>query len=629
VVFVKVDAVDGDGSRAAPFGSLAEVDFSRLGPGTTVALSKGDHLGAMSLHSSFTLRGTCASQTSIREPDRGPEAVVTVHRTGPGLPAVVLENLHIRDSPRVGLEVGSGARVSLEGVWVSNVGTYGVRANDGAQFEARSLLIDSIAPAPTGESGLGIQGLEGSTIKVTRAVVRKARTVGVETLGVGSQLELRDVAILDTREELSSGEAGIGLTVLQGATAHVRRGLLERNRTFGISIQSDAVAVANDVVVRDTLWQPSNQAGGMGVAVGEGAGAELQGVLLERNQDAGILMPSSNGSLRLTDGVVRDTLPRRRDSAFGRGVDMDEGAVADLLRVVIERNHDAGVYLGGGSQATLARILIRDQLPYQKEGDSKGRFGVGLDVLGGSRANLREVAFVRNRERGGVLAAGEGSHVEARDIYVADTLPNQRGQFGRGIEAFRGGTLQVRRSAVLRTHSSGVFSSVGARLIASDLLVADIRSEVESGEFGRGVIMQQNSAARLHRIRVHNSRGSAVAIVTTSSATIEDALISDTRYEDCFDSGTCLDVADPAAGIFLAAGSTLSIERSRVEGVGRCALRFQTEWNLTFDSLRLQDSPCGVCTGPTTELSELEALSLDGNEKQVCIDDLPPPERPD
>ncbi len=68
-------------------------------------------------------------------------------------------------------------------------------------------------------------------------------------------------------------------------------------------------------------------------------------------------------SLRLEDVSVRDTAPRASDLSFGRGLGVQDGAMAQVSRALFERNRQVTIMVVGlDASARLEDVVVTDTL---------------------------------------------------------------------------------------------------------------------------------------------------------------------------------------------------------------------------------------------------------------------------
>lgn len=374
-----------------------------------------------------------------------------------------------------GLNVESGGRAVVKRARFERNRVVGVLVVDeGSELVVENAVIrdtESRAADGTLGNGLGIQ--LGARAQVRRVVLAGNRSVGVQAFGPGSELLLEDALIRDTRSQASDGQGGRGLVVDAAARATVRRVLMERNRDVAVFAGgADTELSMEDAVVRDTLGAAADQRGGRGLSVGSGAQAQVSRAVFERNRDVGLLVSRSGSRLSGEDIIVQDTRELAANGLFGRGVGLQDGAQADLRRVVLHRNRAHGVFAGGsGTEFRLEDAWVR-----QTQGQvSDGRFGRGLDLQPGVRAEVRRARIEQSQEFA-VLALGASLTLSDSEIDGvgfsscgdAVNCPYATGVMASGEAA----SARLDRTTITGAEQCGVFQSDGAQLDGADLVLS-------------------------------------------------------------------------------------------------------------------------------------------------------------
>jgi hypothetical protein len=458
IVYVQPGA-GGDGSSStSPYGSLTGFSFAALPVGTVIALSRGTHTGPVRLTRGVVLWGACAAETvlSTTEPSET-DAVVTA-RGAPG----ELRDLTVADSPRAGVSVfGSGADVVFEGVVVRGTETVAVGAIDDARLMARALVVRATrSGSRDGLFGRGLTVERGATADFTRLMIEQSRELGLYAGGTDTSVVLADAVVRDTEGQASDGLGGRALNVQDGARVELSRVLVARSRDTGVYAGGTGSAVVlSDVVVRDTEPEVHDGQFGRGLSVELGATAELHRVIVERSHDVGVAVFDPGATVALSDVIVRDTAGRETDGMFGRGVNVQAGATVELGRVLVERGREVGVVARDeGTAVVLSDVVVRDT-----EGQaSDGKGGRGMSVQGAAMAELDRVLVERNRDIG-VFTMDAGTTVKLSDTVVRDTLPRlcaattcAEAPSGTGVVSLASASLSLSRFLLQGAHLCGV-----------------------------------------------------------------------------------------------------------------------------------------------------------------------------
>ncbi|MGF1469805.1 MAG: hypothetical protein ACFCGT_27080 [Sandaracinaceae bacterium] len=372
-----------------------------------------------------------------------------------------------------GLQVQLGARAELRGGLLERNRDVAVFVGvEGAEAVLEHLVIrDTQAQRRDGAFGRGLAVEFGARAELRHGLIERNRDIGVWMIGEGSEAVLEDFIVRDTLARQSDGALGRGVSVELGARVALRRGLLERNRDAAVFVGSaGAEAELEDLVVRETLADGSDGSWGRGLNVQLGARVALRRGLLERNRDVAIFVGFEGTVALVEDVVVRGTLAQETDGNFGRGLGVEEGARVELWRGLFEGNRDVGVFVSrDGAEAMLGDLVVRDTLPRE----SDGAFGRGMAVELGASATLSR-GLVERAHEVGVAVSGEGAAAVLEDLVVRDTLPRHSdGALGQALGVERGARVEMRRGLLERNREVGVLLAGQAAVDAEDVVIRD------------------------------------------------------------------------------------------------------------------------------------------------------------
>jgi len=329
----------------------------------------------------------------------------------------------------------------------------------------------------------------GCELTVRDVVVEEATGFGIFAINEGT-LTVESSVVRDTAPAVG-GLFGRGLSIENGSTGVVRRVSLERNREVGMrSFAPGSTLVAEDVYIRDTLAEEADGSFGRGFTVEQGASAELSRVVIERARDMGIFVDIGGTTLTGRDLIIRDIESQERGLIGGRGINVQDGAVVDLERVRIERAREIGIGCIGDVSATLRDVVVRDT----REQESDLRWGRGIAVTESARLSLERTAILRSI---GLAFANGESTVTAEHLWVkgvsleacvGTTCPT--GGLGIGVGSYLpGATTDVRTFVVEDAATCGVQIAAQGQL---DLTSGVIRGnaigacvQVEEYDLGR------------------------------------------------------------------------------------------------------------------------------------------------
>jgi hypothetical protein len=497
---VRAGSTGGDGSEAAPFGTIEEALAGVSGP-VTLALAAGTYASSP-LPSDVEIQGVCAERVTITGTIDAPALVVrpgarlslegvtltpasvgvlvggelTVRRVailgaataGIGLIGGVLdaERVLVRDTRLAdaddfgrGVSVETDARASLRHVVIEGSRESGLAVAN-ATVEADDLAIRRTSPDGGGGLGVGMRLFERATAVIRHAALEDAVEAGIR-VEAGSELTLEDSVIRDVRssESLANGR---GIFVRE-SLAHVRRTLIERASGAAIFATTGTTLDATDVVLADTVVS-GNFAAGLGV-IDSDVVAERVAVM-----DAawiGIVVNGASATLTASDVIVRRVEPTAVD--LGEGIVVGDGGTATFTRALLEGVHTVGAMTYGvGSSLSITDARIRHVL--ESPGYVVGR-GAEADV--GAHLTLTNV-WIEDVIDTGIVSFGEGlpgtlaTLVDVRIARVTErscvttTCTTEGG--GSAVAAVFGGAVVARGLEVIGAPLCGVQVAEGGSL---------------------------------------------------------------------------------------------------------------------------------------------------------------------
>jgi len=463
VIYVQASAVGGDGSRGAPFGTIAEATTAAV-VGSVIALSVGEYVEEVALPPGVALVGACVVGTTIRSDtariDRG-----VVNPEGAG---VEVSGFTIGPSPRPGLwVVGDDVSVTARDLEIIGGRIAGISVELGASFEGERIVIRDFVPAPLVPAGRGLNVETGAIATARWIDVRDCIDFGVFSYG-GAQLTLSDSVVRGTRTASPERNGGPGIGALLGGHIEAERVVVEDNQQVGVLALDDDTSVrVQDAVIRGTApWGPDGV--GRGLDVESGAELTCERCLIEDCRDMGAA--AQGGVLTLTDVAIRRTVPGDRGQA-GRGVSLQPGADGELTRVAIADGWELGMLVGGAS-VTGTDVTIRRIVP-QMSDETAGR---GIAFQAGATGELSRVA-ISNVTEIGVLLGQAGTSVRLSDIVITDVASRPSGFFGRGLTLQNEAELWLTRGRIERVHEVGAMCSLGSRLVLEDVVISEVEPQ--------------------------------------------------------------------------------------------------------------------------------------------------------
>lgn len=453
---------DGDGSRGAPFGTIAQA-LTRATPATVVAVARGTYREDLVLPQGVTLVGACAHETTLRS-----EAAAT----GP-FDAVVetrgdarLRGLGIQSSNLAGLLVRG--TVEVEGLLVEGVVGSGIIVGNGGSLVGSSLVVRGTRPA--GPFAVGLAVGPGGAADLSRVSVTENAGSGVSLLS--ASVTLTGAVIADNAgAAVFDPTLGRGVEVLDGATFRCVACVVEDNASISLFVENlGAQATFEDSLLRH-----------LDPGVEDGAGRGLVGfedtvVTLRRTRLVGFrqvaLRAKGVGAQLVLEDVVVEGMPD--GPTTGASLLLEAGAQATLDRVLIVRSGAAAAVINGaGTSAQVHDVTVRDTT-----GEPDGDFGIGVQVADGATLEGERLSIHRAHMTG-LIAGGVGlaPRVVLADLIVDGTAPRLCAEtggcaegHGDGVVATELGLIELTRFVVSGSNRAGVHVAGGDMLLVEGLV---------------------------------------------------------------------------------------------------------------------------------------------------------------
>ncbi|MCC7535395.1 MAG: hypothetical protein IT379_04245 [Deltaproteobacteria bacterium] len=390
----------------------------------------------------------------------------------------------------IGLRVlGEGAldleRVAVEGLAGRGVVVLGA----GSRLGASDLAVRDVGPEgellPENAGSLSaLQVGGGASADVVRLEVARS-VVGVLAHGAGSVLSLQDARLDD-----AGGPSVAALAVVVGASVTARRLAVNRPSNVGIAVVADpddapASMTLEDVSVVDCRAATPQELG-RGIEVGYAAAVDATRTLVAGCRDVGLFASGPASVVRARDVVVRDIRPT--GALFGNGVVATDGATLELERALVERTRAIGLSAQFEGTLVLTDVVVRDVSPSTE--DAHGGWGVAAQVEAQVRGE--RVVVERTRELG-VAAMRAG--VLLSDVVVRDTEPAScatgscaGSEGGMGVVAIGAGSVTFDRFAVEQAALCGVIVAESAEVFAGQEIFGPGQVDLRGGRIVRAPV---------------------------------------------------------------------------------------------------------------------------------------------
>jgi hypothetical protein len=299
--------------------------------------------------------------------------------------------------------VVANANASVQGSLVEGCGVMGIIANKSVQIAIDASVVRDTTPDATGSYGRGIDINQGDSVTVTRSLLERNREA---QLAVAGARVLVDASVFrDGMPGIANTDTGQGIYAYYEVD---RPSLRVHASTFERNTLADIYVLGGDATIEDTLVRDMRSPSGsiiQGAAIDgwiDGASKQLASItvassLVERARTTGILI--SGGALTVSSCVVRDTLPQEGNGAGGLGVGAQDAPASRVTSTVavlgslIERNQVIGVEFSGAS-GTVDSTVVRGTIGHGIEADDDRGFRPSIAVTQCVLTDNEEVALI-------------------------------------------------------------------------------------------------------------------------------------------------------------------------------------------------------------------------------------------
>ena len=534
--------------------------IAAVGLGQTVVIGRGTYDEVLSIGRSVTLRGVCAAETILTSSSAS-TADGILNVTGG---TVTLRDLSFRDALRGGVVVtGSGTMAHLEGLLIDATSSFGVYVDGSARATIDGLVFRDVATDTAG--GLYGSGLVVDTsgeVTASRVVVERAHSAGINVLG-GAKLTVDRLVIRDI-EANNRGDGGRGLSIKGGSVVDVDRLWIERTLEIAVEVRDvDTVATVRRAVIADTRLDPSG-------------------------------------------------LSSRPFSIFG-------DSRVTLRQVVVERFGDTGVFVSTGATVDAEDVVVREA-----RGHGDGDFGRFVEVQRGASFTGRRLRFEDGKDAG-LAVTDEGTQVVIEDLHLEGLTGRiSDGAFGRGINVQFGGSLELRRAAIIDTRNVAVLVD-SSSFIAEDVDVRGV-TPVDGTRRGRGFSIQFGASANLVRVRADDTFDLGLfAGGDGTDVVAEDLTVRRITAPLCPTGESCS--VDPGGiGVGVYEGARCNVTRIDVSEASLCGVHVAARGELDLAGGHIRDSAIGACVQiDGYDISRLDSVRFEGNVIPLEATSLPVP----
>jgi hypothetical protein len=462
----------GNGTAAAPFVTLAAA-LAVAQPDQVIAVNKGTYWGPFSAKVPVQVRGKCAAEVVLSSAN----ADAPLWSWGGG--KLELSDLQLTGEERA--VAATAGTVVLRRVAVASARYIGLHVTDLATALLEDVVVRDTRPRADGKHGRGVWVEAGAALTLTGGAIVGNRTSGVMVAGTGTNVTLTKTIISGTAAQLSDNKGGRGLVVSDGAALALTDVQILSSYSSGIACYDAGVVALTGVVIADTQAEPASGGEGYGLLVAGGA-VHARGVLVRANTTIGIYVTGASSDVTLEGAVVEDTAANNKGS--GVGLVVESGAEVTGSALHVTGSTEYGVLVSGAtSKFTTTNSLVANTAARNTDLAA----GYGVWCQDGAACTLHQTR-VHNNRTVSVTAAGSGTSLALTDVTISQTLSRQE-DLGRGVgmQLVEGATCQANTVLVYASRTAGVWVSDPGPVELVGVQIAATLPQESDGWGGRGI----------------------------------------------------------------------------------------------------------------------------------------------
>lgn len=506
--------------------------------GTVVSVAAGTYHENVTVPAGLAIVGACTGDV-ILEPAPGATTALVTASAG----AVTLRGLTLRGAP-VGLAV-KGATVSADAMVVEQSSGVGIRVDSGA-LALKASVIRGTTSGDAGD-GIGLFTLGGS-ITLDDVTVDGSAGTGLAVWRT-SKVVAHGLSIVRTTKS-EGGALGWGVDAEAGASFEGTRVFVAGASFAGVAVSGKGTRVRlDDSVVTDVAlgtFGPGGPNLGAGIALSEGASAELHRVTIAKTAGASMLV-AVQSTLSAADVTARD------GGAAGEGIGglYTVASSATLLSSVVVGAANNGLQAVAGAKVSVDSVLVRDTRTTASTSSGIGALASQRSTLSGRRLTLERNATAQ-------LAALDEASVQLESLATVDPRSGATDNFrgtGIGLIADRASKVTLDGAYVGQSQFLGVSLRRGASLEAKGLVIDGVELVERNG--GYGMLAIEGTSVALTDFAIRGAHGASLVIgEKDTKATLVRGTLRDVKTD-----------ATPgvARGVSVQAGATASLERVRIQ----------------------------------------------------------------
>ena len=259
-----------------------------------------------------------------------------------------------------GMAVLAGGKLSASDVLVGGSSGVGLITGDsGSEVALKGTAVLATLPDAAGQGGFGVQVSAGAHLTMADSLVERNSHLGVQVDGEQAEVEINCCAIR-LQEPALTGEWGIGVQLVGGSTAMVASSLFDGNTGLALGVRGEGTAAVVENSVFSGTKPDSDGLFGIGLLVSEGGSLGVAGSLIERSHELGVAVLGEKTRLGMTDSIVRDTR-LAADGGNGFGLYALGQAVTYVARSLFRNNSTAGLAASGtGASLSITESAVLD-----------------------------------------------------------------------------------------------------------------------------------------------------------------------------------------------------------------------------------------------------------------------------
>ncbi len=464
-----------------------------------------------------------------------------------------------------GLHAENGAQVTLQDARLSGNRELGLGVvGAGTTLEATRLLVDgTLSRESDKQFGRGMSVESGGHVTLQDGRLSANRESCIHVSGAGTTLGAIRLLIDGTLPQQSNNKAGRGMFVGDGAQVTLQDARLSANRELGLFGGAGATLGAIRLLVDGTLPQESDKRGGWGMGLLDGCHVTLQDARLSANRDVGLFVSDDGTVLGATRLLVDGTLPQASDERGGLGVNVQNGAQVTLNDARLSTNLVLGLSVSdAGTTLGATRLLVDGTLPQK----SDKQFGRGVNVQNRSLVTLQDTRLSANRGLGLYVSDAKTTLGAAR-LLVDGTLPQQSDKrFGRGVNVQNGANLQILAARLLGNQDAGLFALAGSMDVIGVIIEATAPQDFDQTG-GAGIWLSLGSNGSLVASALRSNHAIALA-ADESTLHAHGVVVVSTNWGDYLE----IDTSDNNAGQPTALADGILLNASPNSTIDHCLL---------------------------------------------------------